>query len=264
MPLKHALACYIVGMLESRKELSLTAHITVYRPPRADRPLPVVVIIPGGSYRNTADREKLPVVHAFMEHGYIAVVLDYTTYVKDTRTDIQRMSDDVFQTYREIRANASEWNANPKRVFVCGFSAGGHLAAIAASRLGRRRIRGVILGYPAMGAEYIRGLNSRFGTRFLVHPYFKLFHPRPEDEVSRRTPPTFIWHTRGDLLVSPHGSIRYAERLLEARIPCELHLFHTGQHALSVATKESARYKFQVQPHVAHWIDLACSWADTL
>ncbi len=245
-------------------QLSPTAHMTVYRSSEAVLPFPIVMIIPGGSYRSTATREKLPVVNAFMSHGFVAVVLDYTTYVKDSRTDITRMCDDVARAYREIRSHAAEWGANPKRVFLCGFSAGGHLAAIAASRLGRRRIRGVILGYPAMGAEYIRGLNTRFGARIFSHRYFKLFHPRPEDEISSRTPPTFIWHTRRDLLVSPNGSIRYAEHLLKAHVPCELHLFHRGQHALSTATAESARYKFQIQPHVANWVDLACSWADTL
>ncbi len=170
------------------------------------------------------------------------------------------MCHDVELAYKTIKQYETEWHINPKQIFLCGFSAGGHLAAIAGSRLGKRKIKGVILGYPVMGAEYIRALDGKVRSALVRHRIVHLFRHSPLKEASRRTPPTFIWHTRRDVLVSPRGSLRYVEKLLQEKVPCELHLYQIGQHALSTATPDSARFKFQIQPHIATWVELVYPW----
>lgn len=244
---------------------------TIHLPPTAsaklyigDTPLhrPLVIILPGGNYLYTTAREKRPVVDMFAEHGYHAAVLNYTTYLKDPTVTVARLVDEVNALLVALHDNASRWRINTHRIFLCGFSAGGHLAAIAGNRIGKSQLRGVILCYPAMGTEYIRGLTQPPVTSMPKPRFVELFRHRPIDEVSINTPPTFLWHTARDMLVSSRGSIDYATRLLELRVPCELHVYQHGQHALSVATAASARTKQGVNRHVATWATLACSWIE--
>ena len=223
---------------------------------------PLVIILPGGNYLFTTPREKRPVVDMFAEHGYHSAVLNYTTYLDNPSVTVSRLVDEVDQLLKAIRSDATEWHININRIFLCGFSAGGHLAAIAGSRIGKRRLRGIILCYPAMGTEYIRGLSKPPLANVTKPGFVGLFSYRPIDEITTKTPPTFLWHTARDMLVSSRGSIDYAAKLLELRVPCELHVYQHGQHALSVATAASARTRRGVNRHVATWASLACGWIE--
>ncbi len=84
---------------------------------------PVVIVVPGGGYEMCSDREKEPVALRFMAMGYHACMLDYSVAPNRFPVALQELALAVAL----IRQRAGQWHVDPHKVFVCGFSAGGHL-----------------------------------------------------------------------------------------------------------------------------------------
>lgn len=105
--------------------ISETAFITAYI---ADVKNPVrdaMLVIPGGGYGCVcSDREGEPIALAFVARGMNAFVLHYTVKPPHKYSALAEASLAV----AHIKENAEEYSINPERVFVSGFSAGGHLA----------------------------------------------------------------------------------------------------------------------------------------
>ena len=87
---------------------------------------PAVIVCPGGGYAHVSDREAEPVARAYFAAGYNTYILTYTVgeAVKGF-TPLKQLA----ATIADIRANAEEWFTAKEQIAVCGFSAGGHLAA---------------------------------------------------------------------------------------------------------------------------------------
>ncbi len=92
----------------------------------ADRRRPAVLVLPGGGYAFTSQREATPIAAEFNAAGITAFVLHYTC-APDAHFPTQLIQ--ALQAVRVIREHADEWHIDPERIAVCGFSAGGHLAA---------------------------------------------------------------------------------------------------------------------------------------
>ncbi len=73
---------------------------------------------------STSDREAEPIALRFLAHGYHAVVLRYAVQTRFPQPVL-----DLAQTILMLRQRADEWHIDPGQITVCGFSAGGHLAA---------------------------------------------------------------------------------------------------------------------------------------
>ena len=89
------------------------------------KPRPAVIICPGGSYEFTSDREAEPVALAWNTRGYHAFVLRYSVAPSRFPCALFELATAV----AFVREHAGEWNIDPEHIFVCGFSAGGHLTA---------------------------------------------------------------------------------------------------------------------------------------
>ena len=85
-----------------------------------------------------------------------------------------------------------------------------------------------------------------------------------EKQVRPELPPVFLWHTYTDKSVPVENSLMYALKLKEYNIPLEMHIFPSGGHGLSLATKEVAKDENGIYPNVAVWIDLAATWLNNL
>jgi acetyl esterase/lipase len=249
---------------------------------QTDARRPAVIVCPGGGYMRTSDREAEPVALRFLAQGYHAFVLRYSVQTRFPQPML-----DLARALLLVRANAAEWRVDPDQVTVCGFSAGGHLAASLGvmwnepslyEPLGVRpeqiRPDALILGYPVIDLELVDN------TPFVFDPQLPPGRPRDDilalvlgepDQalkelyradlhVSSATPPTFIWHTADDQMVFAHNALRFATALADHKVPYELHIFGSGVHGLSLADETTDAQQQFLNPHAQIWIDLALKW----
>jgi acetyl esterase/lipase len=208
---------------------------------------PAVLIFPGGGYRFCSDREAEPIAMAFLAQGYHAFILRYSL---NEHAAFPQPLQDAEEALEQIRSKSAEWGVNPDKIAVCGFSAGGHLAA-ALGTMGRVRPNAIILAYPCI-------LDSI--SNILPAPV-----PSLEKQVDAQTPPAFIFSTANDALVPVENSLLFAVALNQAKIPFELHIFQDGTHGLSLAKPHTASgFRAMVNPEAARWIELCAIWLEKL
>jgi acetyl esterase/lipase len=217
-----------------------------------------VIICPGGGYQWLSPREAGPVATVFIQDGWQAAVLQYSVCNSLQPPLGQRPLRQLGQAVEIVRQRNGQ-----KPVFVCGFSAGGHLAAslgVHWQHLGLPRPDGMILSYPVitMGSYTHTGTrNNVAGEDEAARAFFSI-----ENHVGSHTPPVFLWHTVTDPSVPVQNALLLAQALTTAGCSYEMHLFPKGGHGLSLATPEVAqpeagRYP---DPHVAEWMHLCLGW----
>lgn len=229
-------------------EVTLTAYL--HEPSaelRNGNHRPAVLIFPGGAYKFLSDREGEPIAASFYAKGYQAFVLNYS--IGEGKTFENPLSD-AEQALRRIRTMAEEWHLNPQQIAVCGFSAGGHLAA-AVSVMGKERPNAMILGYPCILEN--------------MSPIFPFPVPSCDEKVTADTPPAFIFHTADDETVPLENPLRFAAALDKAKVPFELHIFPRGYHGLALADETTSNgYAGLINPSVAEWLSLCFRWLKNL
>jgi acetyl esterase/lipase len=237
------------------------------------RPRPAVLVLPGGGYGFTSPREGEPIALKFASAGFHAFVLHYR--VSPNRHPKPLL--DASRAVHIIREKADAWNIVPDKIIVCGFSAGGHLAAslgvhwdkaflsgIPGLAAGRNKPFALILGYPVISS----GPNAHQGS-------FKnlLGGDAPKElyelmcldrHVGPQTPPAFLWHTQADAAVPVENSLLFAGALQKAGLPFELHIYPDGPHGLSLADEETAHAVSHIVPRVQSWMQLAVTWLRAL
>ncbi|MCA8950347.1 MAG: alpha/beta hydrolase [Planctomycetes bacterium] len=222
-------------------------RLTLYRAP-GESPRPAFVVCPGGGYHALAMAHEGRDIAAWLNGiGITAAVLDYRHRAKGyghpwPLRDVQR-------AMRLVRHRAAEWQVDPAKVGVIGFSAGGHLAASvsvhhdggdadAADPIDRESCRPdfAVLCYPviAFGQDYTHKGSQKNLLGDDAAPEL-VAEMSAERQVADDTPPTFLWHTTADTVVPPENSVVYYLALVRHHVPCELHVFETGRHGLGLA-----------------------------
>jgi acetyl esterase/lipase len=232
----------------THKNVTLTAYLLDRSPEMLNTWVrPAVLVLPGGGYYSCSDREAEPIALAFLAEGYQAFVLRYSL---GENAAFPRPLNDAEEALALIRAKAEEWAVDPGKIAVCGFSAGGHLAA-ALGTMGRVRPNALILAYPCI-------LDSI--SKILAAPV-----PSLEQQVDRQTPPTFLFATAADQLVPVEHSLQFAVALDRARVPFEMHIFQNGTHGLSLAKPvTSSGMRMMVDDDAAKWMGLSIAWLENL
>ena len=156
---------------------------------------------------------------------------------------------DAQRAIRTVRARAEEFKIDPRRIGVLGFSAGGHLASTAGTHFDRGdpsaadpierascRPDFMVLCYAviALGEPYSHGgsQNNLLGK----NPPLELVRSLSnEKQVTKDTPPTFLFQTDEDKAVPAENSVYFYLALRKAGVPAELHIFRTGRHGLGLA-----------------------------
>lgn len=251
------------GSTEAAIRISRTATMTPFLCPAfQDRRLhPAVIVLPGGGYAFTTPREGSTAARMLNGFDCAAFVLEYSTYDRNPGTSTELMLGEVRGALETVRERAAGWRVDPSRICLCGFSAGGHLAALAGNAFPEVLDR-VILCYPALDLKGNRIELTGAGREAGADPdaLMRLFAPRPIETVTPRTPPTFLWHTWEDDIVPVAASYEYLLRLVENGVPCEAHIYQRGRHGLALASRASAKAPGYIDDHVASWTRLAGEW----
>lgn len=250
-----------------------TYFIDVLDQVNPDQARPVVVILPGGAYQRLSAREAEPVALQMVARGFHACVLSYSCYPATYPQSLV----EVARTVAYLRANARPLHIDPDRIFLAGFSAGGHLACNLgcdwqqpwlAEEVGVPnaliRPNGLILGYPVItSGEFANRLSFEklTGGDGALEQELSL-----ENHVTPQMPPTFLFHTLEDPEVPVENSLLLAGAMRKAGVSFTLHIFPYGPHGLSLATADTARVgrEGQVQPLMQCWPDLAAAWMRTI
>jgi acetyl esterase/lipase len=189
--------------------------ITVHRPAAEKANGAAVVICPGGGYTSLVkDGEGYQIARWLKQHGIAGIVLEYR--LPQGRPLVPLL--DAQRAIRTVRFHAKQWNIDPSRVGIMGFSAGGHLAATAGT---------LFDGGDAKAADPIERMSCRPDFAILVYPAIDLGpspgddclfgrHPTPElvdlfrcnKQVTEKTPPMFLACARDDGLVV-HSRMMY-------------------------------------------------------
>ena len=180
---------------------------------------PGIVVLPGGGYSMCSDREAEVVAYPYLAAGYHAFVLRYS--VGEHRHWPNPLSD-WDQAMEYILEHAGEWGLDPNKIAVIGFSAGGHLAASAAT-MAKNRPNAAILGYAALCQDVAEACQPGMGA------------PSPIDHVDRRTPPCFLFAARDDEIVSMENPLEFMRKLDRFDITFECHIYPFGGHGFSTA-----------------------------
>jgi acetyl esterase/lipase len=224
-----------------------------------------IIVCPGGGYGGLAsDHEGKQVAQWLNSQGISAFVLRYRLGPKYHHP---AMINDAQRALRTVRARATEFQVNPAKIGIMGFSAGGHLAATAATHFEPGN---------ATGADPIDRVSSRPDFAVLAYPVITLRdesyahkgsrrnllgeNPDPklvdslsnELAVSRETPPCFLFHTDADTGVPPENSVLFYLALRKHGVPAELHIYEKGAHGVGLAWSDVALSSWPAR--LADWL----------
>lgn len=218
--------------------------LTAFLPAVANRNGASILILPGGGYQHLAPHEGQGYAEWFAAHGVTAYVLKYRlgpTYHYPVELE------DAKRAMRMVRAFAIRDGLDPHRVGVIGSSAGGHLAAMLATKFDAGNPNSpdpiervscrpdiAILCYPVI----TMGQYAHQGSKFELlgrHPSPELvWETSAELHVTPNTPPCFLWATDGDRTVPIENTLMFAEALRRAGVPFSLHIYEKGPHGLGM------------------------------
>lgn len=233
---------------------------------------PTVVICPGGGYVFCSAREADPVAFQYMAAGYNTFIVEYST--KEHAVFPNSLLD-LCAAMKWIRENAEEFGVIEDQIAVLGFSAGGHLAASlgvywndgeimerSGCKNGENKPNALILVYPVISTSWMENggeLARIIGGNDWESTYKKL---NLHTAVTKDTPQTFLCHTVRDCAVPAKDSMKFATALMDAGVPCELHIFPNGGHGMSLATQQVCVNGGDKS--FAKWVALSVDWLNRL
>ena len=244
------------------------AYLTVYAASALEeghrRQKPCMLICPGGGYEHVSLREGEPVALRFLSMGYVCAVLEYSVSPARYPVALSQLAESV----RYLKNHCDKYGADPSRLYVMGFSAGGHLAGCLGTMWrdwgDECRPDAAVLCYPVItSGEYAHraSFENLLGERYeQMKDQMSL-----ENRVSLLTVPTFLWHTKTDRSVPYMNSVLFSEACDRLGVKNRLVLFSSGDHALSLADRTVLTSRHNtVNEEVAVWPSLVDNWINTL
>ncbi|WP_254061887.1 alpha/beta hydrolase [Granulicella sp. L60] len=237
--------------------------LTVYLPKGPNVTRTGVVIAPGGGYKDLAiAKEGSKYALWLNERGVAAFVLQYRLGPK---YHYPVELEDAQRAIRMVRAHAAEYGVDADKVGMWGSSAGGHLAATAGTHFDAG---------DASAADVVERQGSRPDFLILAYPVITFEEPQlhrgslhyllgddpdprlvaslsDETQVTKETPPAFLFSTTDDKTVPVMNSVMFYSALVSAGVPVEMHLFQHGGHGAGLAA---------ANPDLSVWPELLAKW----
>ncbi len=199
---------------------------------------PIMLIFPGGGYLSVSQKEGTPACVSFLRYGYNSFYLEYSNAPKNT---YPTMLIEAMMALTYLYKKAKDFNSDPNKISVCGFSAGGHLAGLLATSSKEERelfypldkcgahLNALVLAYPALNEEENAGtLDNLLGKTFPNKKAFSILN-----RIDSSFPPTYIWATSDDEIVNSKTNAEALKKLLDNKhIENECHIFPHGKHGL--------------------------------
>jgi acetyl esterase/lipase len=206
--------------------------ITIYRPVKDKDTGTAVLICPGGGYHILAwDLEGEEVASWLNSIGVTGIILKYRVPRRPGEPkDKPPLGplQDAQRALRLVRSKSKQWHLNPDRIGILGFSAGGHLAASAATNFDRRAYEHI---------DDIDKVSCRPDFAVLIYPAYLLAKDKdklsPEIHIEKHRPPMFFAHA-GDDPIKADNSVQMYLALRHAGFPAELHVYASGGHGFGL------------------------------
>ena len=229
-----------------------------------------VIVCPGGSYHHLGLKsEGTTTATWFAENGVTAFVLKYRT--AESLYHYPAMLQDIQRAIQLVRENADEWNIDPAKVGVIGFSAGGHLVTMAGefwqthdeiAKLGldckvSLRPDFVIPVYPVVSMQ--DDIAHRWSRNSLLGHGKKNQTQALKDEFSMELnvpadmPPTYVVVCDDDPVVIPENSLRLYNALQAAGIPSKLARYPWGKHGFGMKDNDFMK-EFHYNEPLRDWL----------
>lgn len=214
-----------------------TPTLTVRRPAPEKDTGAAVIVCPGGGYNILAwDLEGTEVADWLNQIGVTAFVLKYRVPRRPGELGVAKGEplaplQDAQRAIRLVRARAREWNLDPQRIGILGFSAGGHLAVAASIRFDTKTYEPI---------DDLEKVSARPDFSVLIYPAYltdKNGQLRQDLTVTKDTPPMFFAHA-GDDPVPADNSVQMYLALKKAKVPAELHVYTSGGHGFGLRPSE--------------------------
>ncbi len=220
-----------------------------------------VIVMPSGGYSHLTGKAGREAADWFTARGFRAFVLSYRLSTNGYLLPAPLL--DARRAVQLVRARARDYQIDPHRIVVAGFSAGGHLAALSATKFVpgnpdaedpiervSSRPDYLVLGYAWIGAlssdtGYCKLFKTTDGCAALRAAY------SPDLFVTKDTPPTFVYHTYNDESVPVEQGLRFFEALEKAGVPAEMHIFANGPHGSGLGKGD---------PALDQWPNLMENW----
>lgn len=255
----HSQAEFVCYLSENTKEI------------RPTEKKPFILICPGGGYFMVSKREADPIAFEYLAAGYHVGILYYSTTPAQYPVALKELAWSV----ATVRKNAKEWFVDSDKIVVAGFSAGGHLAACLGTMWNRLkelqeydknreliRPNGLLLSYPVISSgvfAHVDSFKNLLGEAYeQKKESFSL-----ENQVSKDTPKTFLWHTFEDGAVPVENSLLFAQALRKENIPFELHIYPVGGHGLSLSDERTGTTQDgdeRIVKECQTWMELSKTW----
>ncbi len=222
-----------------------TPTITVYLPEKDKANGAAVVICPGGGYGILAmDHEGRQIAEALNSIGVAGIIVKY----RCTPFRHPIPLNDAQRAICTVRFRAKDWNIDPQRIGIIGFSAGGHLASSTGTHFTKPKADApdpidrmsnrpdfMILGYPVISfTQPFTHTGSRDNLLGKDADPKLVELMSNEKQVTPETPPTFLVHANDDTGVPPENSIAFYQALRAAKVPVEMHIYLKGGHGFGM------------------------------
>ncbi len=249
-----------------------------------------VVICPGGAFLGYSEKEAEPVALKLLSEGYDAFVLKYSIGSDMARFPAPFI--DAAKAVMIVRENTRRWGIDPGKIYLCGFSTGGYVAASLAATWQEDYLAkalntdntlikpdALLLGYPLLDMYQFQKMNIDKSPEMktLMEMMFLAIYGTAEPskalmeqwsikkQITSQHPPTFLWTTSRDSFVAVEESMDYIKELAVNRILYEFHIFEKGEHGMSLGNHTVGYTEDEVKKQVnaPKWVELALNWLNS-